>query len=263
MEERTEMTHSRREPERIRAEIEKTRAELGATVSALKERLSPEALKRQFIENIESATIGRAKKMLNVTSDRAKELSSTAVTSLRSNLVTRTILNNPIPAALAGIGIGWLILRGPGRSNGYDEYEAEGDWEGAAETGIGATREKAGQMMEEAKERAGEAMEQAREKAGYFVEQAKEKAGQIRTTTREKAQAWKQGYFDTLQNRPLALIAAALALGIVVGFSIPETRREHALMGETKEKLMNRAKGIAQETIQKAERVVGDREGRA
>jgi hypothetical protein len=44
----------------------------------------------------------------------------------------------------------------------------------------------------------------------------------------------------------------AATLGIAVGLIIPETDRENRLMGETRDALADRAKGAAQDAVDKA-----------
>ncbi|MGZ3558651.1 MAG: hypothetical protein ACXU97_06025 [Thermodesulfobacteriota bacterium] len=51
------------------------------------------------------------------------------------------------------------------------------------------------------------------------------------------------------------LLGAAFLIGLAVGFSIPETRSEHELMGETKDKLLSRAKELARGKMEKVEHV--------
>lgn len=51
------------------------------------------------------------------------------------------------------------------------------------------------------------------------------------------------------------LLGAAFLIGLALGFSIPETRSEHELMGETKDKLLSRAKELARGKMEKVEHV--------
>ena len=258
------------DPEEIRADIEETRAELGETVNELKERFSPDHLKQQLVDDVRTATLGRAKKMVNESTERAKEWGTSAAGTIRRNVVTRTIINNPVPAALAGIGLAWLILKGPGTNgNGYATEETE--WEGGpysegetrslrgkAGLAVSQAKERAGERLEEVKERAGEMLGQFREKSGEVVEETKEKVGHIGTAARDRAQHWKERYQDVLETRPMALVAAAFAAGLVAGFSIPETRREHVLMGDTKDRFLSKVKGVARDTLaEKTERALG------
>ena len=53
-----------------------------------------------------------------------------------------------------------------------------------------------------------------------------------------------------LQENPLALGLAALAVGAAVGLSIPTTEVENQYLGETRDQLVGKARGVAQQTAQ-------------
>ncbi|MES4793253.1 MAG: hypothetical protein C4321_10010, partial [Chloroflexota bacterium] len=129
-----------------RDQIEQTRAKMAETIDALKEKLSPEHLVEQAKETVREATIGRAQDAVSGAIDRAREAASSAVETARE--VTRntlqttqeavshagemargtgvmimdTIRENPIPAALIGIGIGWLLLNNRREGRRPQEY---------------------------------------------------------------------------------------------------------------------------------------------
>jgi hypothetical protein len=85
---------------------------------------------------------------------------------------------------------------------------------------------------------------QAQEQMMYLGDQAQE---QVR---------WAKGQFwQVMESNPLMVGAGALALGVVVGLSIPETSYENRLMGETRDNLMDKAQEVGQETMQKVGRV--------
>src|SRR4051794_36458422 len=119
----------------IEAEIEQTRTEMSGTIDAIQQRLSPDTLAEQAKEaareaveeakeavrgalleakeNVREATIGRVETMVRNVSDSAFET--------RDGIMD-TVRHNPIPAALVGIGLGWLWMNRrsspPRRMNG-------------------------------------------------------------------------------------------------------------------------------------------------
>ncbi len=99
-----------------------------------------------------------------------------------------------------------------------------------------------------AKDRVAEAAGTAREKASELSWQAREQA---RYRTRQA----RVGFWETMEERPLALGAAAIALGVVAGLMIPSTRKEDELMGETRDRLMERAKEVGGEALEKGKQV--------
>lgn len=330
-----------RDLEAIRAEIERTRAEMSKTVNAIQDRLSPERLKAQAIDRVREATVGGAKDMANSANRLVRELPSWMVESVR---------DNPLPALLAGVGVGWLLVQSMRRSmesedrhsddrgryvreeyryfpegeytvegeeyapgsvhyqspyhrGGYDEVETYGygtqettqeSMEGVREAaqagreraehymsdareGVNEARERAGQYTSQAKETFSRYSDEAREKAGQYSSQAREainrytdeargKAARYARQTREMAGHYteqvqhqigraKSGFFEMLEQNPLAIATAALIIGAVTGFSIPETRREEELMGETRDDLLHRARESGKETLEKVKRV--------
>jgi len=117
------------ETEEIRAEIEETRANLSATIDAIQEKLNPETLVEQVKETVKDtaanavdqakeqvreATVGRVEHMVNNATETARETGSGVIDMVRSN---------PIPAALIGLGLGWLFMNRqnqPGNGGRYD-----------------------------------------------------------------------------------------------------------------------------------------------
>ena len=289
-----------KEPEEIRAEIQKTRAHISETVNIIQERLSPERLKEQAQDmaeqlkeqaqdKIRDATIGRVEKMADNIDYKTRRVSYSVV---------ETIKQNPVPAALTGLGLGWLLVQtfksssedryyqGSGGSYQTRYYEPRGQYQ--SQSGIGETlssaqekvgemasqtreqvgelgsqaREKVGQISQQVQDQASQAMDQvgqlssqAREKAEYLSSQAREKAEFLGSQAREQAQWAKSQFWQTMEENPLMVGAAALALGVVVGLSIPETPYENRLMGEARDNLMDKAQEATQDTMQKVQRV--------
>lgn len=99
-----------------------------------------------------------------------------------------------------------------------------------------------------AKDRVVDAAETARERAAELSWQARERA-------RYQARQARVGFWETMEERPMALGAAALALGVVAGLMIPSTRKEDELMGETRDRLMERAKEVGGEALEKGKQV--------
>lgn len=99
-----------------------------------------------------------------------------------------------------------------------------------------------------AKERVVDATSAARERATELGGQARERA-------RYQARQAQMGFWQSMEERPLAIGAAALALGVVAGLMVPSTRKEDELMGETRDRLMERAKEVGGEALEKGKQV--------
>jgi ElaB/YqjD/DUF883 family membrane-anchored ribosome-binding protein len=214
-----------------RTEIERTRADMSETVDAIQERLSPQNLKEQ--------AKAQAK-------DTAREAGSGFVERIKQN---------PVPAAMVGIGLGWLLMSGREESSGRQRfqdgpyyYERSGGrpypayYEESSGSSVGQGRT------------TGEAASQARDRAGQVTGQAQERASQLGSQAQDQAQRAKGGFQQMLQENPLAVGALAVGLGAAVGFSFPETAKEHQVMGEARDSLVERGKERAQDVKERAQR---------
>jgi hypothetical protein len=70
---------------------------------------------------------------------------------------------------------------------------------------------------------------------------------------------------DQFYENPLAIAAATLALGMAAGLAVPATRTEVELVGEARDKLVDRVRNVARETGEKvtqvAERAMEQKQG--
>jgi ElaB/YqjD/DUF883 family membrane-anchored ribosome-binding protein len=242
---------NRVEIERTRAEIERTRADMSETVDAIQERLSPENLKEQAKDRVKDATVGKAKGA--------------------GNSVVETIKENPLPAALTGLGIGWILAKARQRSTSpplhireyeaagaspttydqppyADDYIAEGSTTGRV---VERTRDKVGETTSRVQDRAG----QAASRAGDAVSNAGSATKNLGERTRQGAQRASAGFGRMVQENPLAVGALAAGVGAAVGLAIPETSKEHEVMGEARDNLVNQAQEKVQEAQGKAQQV--------
>ncbi len=233
----------------IRAEIRETRDRMGETIEEIGERLNPNRLKAQVKQDVRDATIGRVENFTNV------------------------IRENPIPAAMIGIGLGWLLMnrrqerprerdtrylvrtrqqRGlsdVGLSGYADEVEFAGPY---AEPSVayGATwrgREEEGE---------GGIGESVKDAAGDLADGARRVADTVADQTRVQARRVEDQFYEN----PLAIATATLALGLAAGLAVPATRAEVELVGETRDRFVDRMRNVARETSEKvtqvAERVI-------
>jgi gas vesicle protein len=108
----------------LRAEIRETRERMSETLDELSDRLNPNRLKAQVKENIREATVGRVETMARNAADRVNETGHGMVDKIRAN---------PIPAAMIGIGLGWLLFGGrrrDDRTTWERSYVSGGQWDG-------------------------------------------------------------------------------------------------------------------------------------
>jgi ElaB/YqjD/DUF883 family membrane-anchored ribosome-binding protein len=218
-----------------RAEIEHTRADMSETVDALQERLSPQNIKEQ-----------------------AKVQAKETVRESGSGFVDR-IKQNPVPAAMVGIGLGWLFMSGREENSGQRGYRGVSNYNEPPAYYEGSGGSSAGQ----GRSSAGEAAGQARERASQLGEGAQERASQLGGQAQEQAQRAKGGFQRMLQENPLAVGAVVVGLGAAIGFSVPETEKENQAMGEARDNLVERGKEKAEELKPKVQSVAEEAQSAA
>ena len=292
----------------IRDDIADARQRMSGTLDELAERLNPNRLKRQVQNDIRDATIGRVKTMARDTAGRVSDT---------RHSIFDTIRENPLPAAMAAVGIGWLVKNrshtserryesyGRSTSRSHDEWAAQDRYRtamGSGATGAFAPESSAeraydrdelwreadgsdrGSRTEHMKERAHDAREAARERAQHAGEAVRERTSQARDMARERAQQTgerarelastarertmdmsratreralraERRVEDSYFENPLALGAAAAALGFVAGISAPATRKESEWMGDARDNFVERAKDEFEDLKEKAQHV--------
>ena len=112
------------DPEMIRADIEQTRADMSDTINAIQERLNPQALIDKAKDSVHEATIGRVEQMVTTVTDNAKDT---------GNSLIQMAKDNPIPAALIGLGLGWLFTRNKSTSGNWQpDYRAGSQYDNSS-----------------------------------------------------------------------------------------------------------------------------------
>jgi hypothetical protein len=247
----------------IRGDIEDTRARMGSTIDEIQDRLNPQHLMHQAKGAAREATIGRVEEMANNVADSAKQSGSTFMSTLR---------DNPVPAALAAVGLGWLFIsarreaahrhdqadwygRNPGRydarygdSGGYGRGYNPYAYQPGQDQDQGG-QSKMSQMSDSVQNTAGKMGDQIQSTASNVADRAGDMADYAQWQA-QRTRGWLERTWD---ERPLLLTGAVLALGTVVGLAVPETGMEDRLMGDTRDSLVRKAEGVAQNTVQKAQ----------
>lgn len=208
-----------RKPDEILAEIDRTRGEMDRTLSAIEHRLTPGQLVDQSIDYLRNSG---ANEFVQNLGGAAKQ--------------------NPLPVALVGIGLTWLMALGrqPAQHQGYMAYGSESPGPGI--------REKAGGIAQGVSERVGSAKQQLGEKMGSV----RESASGTMETAREQWQRARGGVDYVVHEQPLVLGAIGLAIGALLGGVAPRTRKEQEMMGETSRNLIEKTKAAGSGQLEKA-----------
>ena len=266
---------------------EKVRRGLGDAKEAVKKDLS-EAF-HGAKQAVRAATLGRVEELADNIGDKMNQTRETLVDTVRQN---------PIPAALVGVGVAWLLMNrsqtasaGRGargiraRASGEGErgYDEDGDFlhdarqsvghvagqvsnavgqaTGAlsraaqqvadqANRGLRDASDRAGNALHEATETASELAHKASNTAAHLAEEAGEVVVSVSQSARRGVRTVEQGLESAMEGNPLAVGAAALVLGGVVGFALPRTHQEDSLMGDARDRVLRRAGSAAEEAAQ-------------
>jgi len=248
------------------SDIEETRGEMAGTLGEIGDRLDPANLVEQAKENVREATVGRVEEAVETAGETARGL---------SEMVMETIRQNPIPAAVAGIGLAWLWKNRAGGGNGSSEYRYRpagyaGAYGGSTSFGgppsAGGLGQKAGATGEGVERKAGRAAEGVgqtlSETAGTVGQAVGDVTGNVGQTAGEVVQRGQYAareagiqFKEMLDSNPLALGVVALGAGAALGLMVPETQREQELLGDTGEKVMEAVQQKTSETMDKVDRV--------
>jgi ElaB/YqjD/DUF883 family membrane-anchored ribosome-binding protein len=244
-----------RELAEMRRDIARTRAEMAETMYVIRQRLSPEHLKQQA----KDATVGRAKEAVDDARSQVKSVRQSAM---------ETIRQNPVPAAMVALGLGWLIVEGKGpRAEYAPSYYSPGysrvnqfsgrvqDTDQVGNMAEQSTAFKAKLAAEEKASQVGDVVEQVQDRVAHLPDEAKAKADELRVEVQQQAEYAKSKVGEYVHQNPLAAGAIALAVGAALGTMIPETPQEDALMGEQHDRLMSRVEERAHDTLERAQHV--------
>jgi hypothetical protein len=269
-------------PAILTEDIEQTRAEMSETIDAIQDRLDPERLTNQAVGAAAEVTVqarDAAKDVAKYAIDEAKlavhELADQATTAVRRSTIERVehmamntrdsaqvvgtdlrslIQHNPIPAALAGIGLAWLWMKrssaaptaygrsGYGYPSSHTDYSSGGPMTGITDT--------AQQLTSDARQKATQVVDQTQQMASSIAGRAENTAGQMQDTTMSIAEG--------ISTNPIALGALGLALGAAAALILPETEQEDQLLGETRDRVMDRVQNAAGQTAEKMQRVAAE-----
>ena len=234
--------------EQIRAEIEDTRADMSQTINEIQERLSPEHLMGQVKETVREATIGKVERVMETigeVTEPAREAMSRAGTTIKEagTSVGNRMWKNPIPIALIGLGVGMLWMRSR-RGNGYD----------LSQTTRRQNLSGGGQLDQTRYAGSGTgALNQVKESASDLANRSTEALSNLGSKARESASEVTTRFGQLLRENPLAVGAVAVAAGTAVGLALPSTQFESEYIGETSERLVDKAQEVARGAIDKVQ----------
>ena len=267
------------EVEALIVDIATTRSEMSQTVDELGDRLAPSAVADRAGEAVREATIGKIEAKVNDVTNVASDFASNAGQTAQEagSGIVETIKRNPLPAAMAGLGLGWLWMnRQPARTGSWSangrpmqsgwaaaddgwrraDRGYYGDQNGGQSIGdrVGDVSSSIGDRVGDVSSSVGDAADSARRAAEQRLDDLGTNASRAADTVGTTAsQAMTQAQ-QALESNPLAFGAVALAVGTAIGLALPATQTEKRVMGQAGERIIDQVETAVSQPLDEMSR---------
>jgi hypothetical protein len=226
--------------------IEETRNEMTETVEAIGEKLDPARIVQDAKETVREATVGKVETMAQQATGFAGEAGNT-IQQAGGGLV-ETIKRNPLPAAMAAFGIGWLATHRANTGNGgrswqQGAYGQQGEWGSNTYPGYRvdsdfASRDRDGGTSP------GEVLGAAADKVGQATDR-------LTTGVSTSTQGIGERVGEVMDTNPLAAGALAVAVGAAIGMALPPSRMERDVLGTAGQRVLQTVEDTTTEQMQR------------
>jgi hypothetical protein len=262
--------------QQARANIDVTRQAMDRTIEAIEGKLTPGQLLLEGLNLLGKGGTTGANKLVELARDHPVPAAviGVGVGMMIRDASQKKTATRPGPYA-AGYGY-------EGTSGGTSDYQGgfpgtsarvydEGP--GAASRAVHTAKERVADARDTvtdaartAKETVADAAHTAKETVSGVVDTARETARETAASMEERAVRFKQrthvqvrdakiGFWQTLDEKPLVVGAAAIAVGLVAGLLIPNTERENEMLGDTRDEMLRRAQHKGREVFVKGKHV--------
>ena len=228
-----------KDPATLEREINQTRAEMNQTLDSLERKLTAGQLLDQC---------------LTFFGMKGTEIGSS---------LGRCVKDNPMPVLLTATGIGWMMF-GPNQTRSavrYNRYAYDDAEEGAEgltakisetmQSGATATRQQFAKTTETAKETVSRTTDKVKETADRAADALHETLNKTRDIAQSQVKQVRDGFNQLLEEQPLILGAVGLAVGAMIGAAFPSTEQEDRLVGEIRDKTLNKGKELGAQAYEK------------
>ena len=231
----------------VEADVEASRNDLDRNVEALKQKMTP----GQLFDEAARMMGGTGQQVASKFAEQAKA--------------------NPMPLAVMGLGLAWLMMSNspapsrpgaPAEPRSFaDDFDVEAAYAfGAGESGgpedltdrareLGDKALGVVSAVQEKMTSARAAVAGGGRTAGHALSSGVHSVRQGASQAGRRAQ---QTFLDTLEGEPLLLAGAGLLVGVAIGAALPATEVEDRMLGETRDRLLERGKSLAQSGVEKA-----------
>ena len=222
-------------------QAEAARARIAATVEDIQDRLSPRRI------------IG----------DAASDLQNRGSDLLDSG--ARLVREHPVALSLIGLSLGLLLLKRDSRPNPSDAYQDvygddDYDFDDVDEPGtVRRNIDKAQAALGAAKSSVSSRAATARARASDSIEAARERSADIADRALNSAKQARRKAADSFDDNPLAAAVLGVAAGALIGSLLPRTDQEDEWLGESRDRLAERARAAAKAAIDAGRRELDER----
>jgi len=230
-----------RSAEELERDLKRIRSQMDHTLDLIEDRLSPHRLIDRALDHLHGGP------------------------GLFASNLGRTIRRHPVPTAMFAAGLAWLLLaeRGdkierPYRRSGGDRapYHLR---EASSLSGTSPPP----QSHFEGEENMSGNWDQSRgnrrglqDRFSSTLEDTRDRIGQVGSIAQHQVDRARTGFEQMLEEQPLVLGAVAIALGAVLGATLPTTRIENRYLGPSRDNLQDRVGEYARDQWERAKSVV-------
>jgi ElaB/YqjD/DUF883 family membrane-anchored ribosome-binding protein len=230
-----------RSAEELERDLKRIRSQMDHTLNQNEDRLSPHRLIDRALDHLHGGP------------------------GLFASNLGRTIRRHPVPTAMFAAGLAWLLLaeRGdkierPYRRSGGDRapYHLR---EASSLSGTSPPP----QNHFEGEENMSGNWDQSRgnrrglqDRFSSTLEDTRDRIGQVGSIAQHQVDRARTGFEQMLEEQPLVLGAVAIALGAVLGATLPTTRIENRYLGPSRDNLQDRVGEYARDQWERAKSVV-------
>jgi hypothetical protein len=220
------------EAARIEADIAETREQMTGTVEAIGDRLDPANIIDDAKQTVRDATVGKVEDMTSTASEALSGAGSTVQDTGYGLL--ETIKQNPIPVAIAGLGMVWLWThRASGSRSDMSSYQRPYD---QLSTSEGIT----------------DKVSDVTDAVGRRVSGVGDAVGRLPDDVGGSAEGMTRQAQQMMEDSPLAAGAIALAIGAAISLALPVTQVERRVLGPAGERVLDSVETGATDVLQKA-----------
>ena len=262
----------------IRSEIERTRAEMDSTFDALERKMTPGQILEEAWHLTRGGTTAGASKLWQVA--REHPLPATVIGLGLGWLLVESSRGNGRSSSPSSLGRGASSRRsnlyesGAGYGAYPESYNTDyvESWDSSQSSGLSDRVSSAAGSVKDAAVHAKDSLTGAASSAGHKVADVagsvKERASDLGHLTRDKASELKDltrtqsrrvqtGFWEMMEENPMAVGLSTLVLGVLAGLALPSTRKEDELLGETRDRLVDRMEEVGRDALDKGKEVAG------